>query len=42
VSLKQFMDILDRYLLWYNHHRIKKSLGGMSPVEYRKGLGLCA
>jgi transposase InsO family protein len=40
VSVEQFMDILDRYLLWYNQRRIKRSLGDRSPVEYRQSLGL--
>nr|MDA3951385.1 IS3 family transposase [Spirochaeta sp.] len=25
---------------WYNEKRIKLSLGGVSPVEYRERLGL--
>lgn len=40
VSLEAFMDLLDCYLHWYNEKRIKMSLGGMSPVEYRQCLGL--
>jgi transposase InsO family protein len=35
VSLDSFIDILDRYLYWYNNLRIKMSLNGMSPVNYR-------
>ena len=27
---------------WYNRDRIKVSLGGMSPYNYRKSLGLAA
>ncbi|RNI57892.1 IS3 family transposase [Escherichia coli] len=30
--LKQ--DIID-YIEYYNHHRIKEKLDGMSPVQYR-------
>ncbi|MEW5794001.1 MAG: IS3 family transposase, partial [Bacillota bacterium] len=30
---------LDHYLHWYNHHRIKMSLGAKSPMEYRRSLG---
>ncbi|MBF7143452.1 MULTISPECIES: IS3 family transposase, partial [Pseudomonas] len=26
---------LDEYIYYYNHHRIKLRLGGLSPVEYR-------
>ena len=40
VSLTDFINILDRYLVWYNEKRIKLSLGNMSPLEYRQNLGL--
>ena len=40
ISLEAFMELLDSYLRWYNEKRIKMSLGGMSPVEYRQFLGL--
>ena len=40
ISLHQFMKYLDQYLHWYNERRIKSSLGGLSPVEYRIKLGL--
>ena len=40
VSFEQFMEKLDQYIHWYNEKRIKLSLGGMSPVEYRRSLGL--
>jgi len=36
VSIAEFMDILNRYLHWYNEQRIKMSLGAMSPLEYRR------
>lgn len=42
VNLSDFMDILNNYLVWYNETRIKKSLGYMSPMEYRRSLGLVA
>jgi len=42
VSIDQFIDILDKYLHWYNEKRIKMSLGAMSPLEYRKSLNLAA
>ncbi len=35
-SMNQFMDHLDDYIQWYNNHRIKLSLGGLSPLQYRK------
>lgn len=38
VSVRQFIEILDDYLRWYNQRRIKMSLGAMSPMEYRESL----
>lgn len=40
VSIDQFIAELDEYILWYNHKRIKCSLGGLSPIDYRKQLGI--
>ena len=40
VTMEQFMAELDGYIRWYNETRIKMSLGGRSPVEYRQGLGI--
>ncbi len=40
VRLKRYMEILDNYIYWYNEVRIKLSLGGMSPLEFRQNLGL--
>lgn len=42
ISISDFIDILNNYLVWYNESRIKKSLGYMSPMEYRRSLGLVA
>lgn len=42
VSMESFIEILDSYLHWYNNKRIKISLGGMSPVQYRLSLGMAA
>ena len=42
VSIQGFIDIRNEYLIWYNEKRIKISLGNMSPLEYRRGLGLAA
>ena len=39
-SLAQFMASLDSYMQWYKEKRIKVSLGGLSPLEYREALGL--
>ena len=42
VTVEEFSRELDLYLHWYNEKRIKKSLGYLSPVEYRRSLGLVA
>ena len=42
VTLKQFIEILNNYLIWYNETRIKTSLGNMGPLEYRRNLGLAS
>jgi transposase InsO family protein/transposase-like protein len=42
VSLDAFIQTLNNYMEWYCKKRIKLSLGGMSPMEYRKSLGLVA
>ena len=39
VSIKQFIKLLDNYIHWHNQKRIKISLNGMSPLEYRQSLG---
>ena len=41
VSMESFIEQLDRYIHWYNTERIKLSLGGLSPLAYRRSLGLC-
>lgn len=40
ISIPCFIEILNNYLIWYNEKRIKTSLGNMSPLEYRRSLGL--
>lgn len=42
VSLCQFTNKLDEYIRWYNEKRVKISLGGMSPAQYRRKLRLTA
>ncbi len=42
VSMAQFIRILNNYVIWYNEKRIKISLRNMSPLEYRRSLGLTA
>ncbi|MBR6013963.1 MAG: IS3 family transposase [Selenomonadaceae bacterium] len=41
-SIEDFIATLDDYLHWYNDVRIKKSLGFLSPRDYRQKLGLVA
>lgn len=40
ITIDSFIDKLDKYMHWYNEERIKMSLGGMSPLEYRRSLGI--
>lgn len=40
VTMESFLETLDKYLHWYNNKRIKMSLGGKSPIQYRVSLGL--
>lgn len=42
ISIQEFAEILDSYIRWYSATRIKMSLGAMSPLEYRRSLGLIA
>ena len=39
-SIEEFIAEIDNYLHWYVEKRIKISLGGMSPLNYRKSLGI--
>ena len=38
-SIDSFIETLNDYMHWYCHKRIKLSLGGMSPINYRKSKG---
>lgn len=42
ISTDEFIEHLDQYVHWYNEKRIKMSLGGISPVQYRRRLDLIA
>ena len=42
VTIEEFIAILDDYIHWYAEIRIKISLGGLSPLQYRRKLGLVA
>jgi len=38
-TINQFINHVDDYIHWYNNQRIKLSLGGLSPLQYRKKQG---
>lgn len=42
VSVGDFVEQLDEYLEWYNHKRIKLSLGGVSMMKYRQSMNFVA
>ena len=41
-GVDDFMGSVDRCIHWHNERRIKESLGGMSPLQYRRSLNLAA
>ena len=41
-SIERFMEALGDYINWYNEKRVKVSLGGLSPSQYRRSLGFAA
>lgn len=40
VMIEPFVHEVDAYIQWYNEKRIKLSMGSLSPIEYRRSLGL--
>ena len=34
-TLSDLIKIIDQYIYWYNHERIKLTLGGYSPIQFR-------
>lgn len=34
-DINEFRDELEKYIYYYNNHRIKGKLKGLSPVQYR-------
>jgi putative transposase len=34
-SLSDLIRSIDEYIYWYNNERIKLTLGGYSPIQYR-------
>ena len=39
MTAEEFMGRLEAYLVYYREERINKSLGWVSPMEYRRKLG---
>ena len=42
VSVPEFCRMLNAYLVYYNEQRPKQKLGWLSPMQYRKRMGLAA
>ena len=42
VAVPEFCRMLDAYLRYYNEQRPKEKLGWLSPMQYRRSLGLAA
>lgn len=38
----EVLVLVDEYIRWYNHERIKQSPGWMSPAQYRQSQGMAA
>lgn len=38
----EVLALVDEYIRWHDHERIKQSLGWMSPVQYRQSQGMAA
>lgn len=36
----EVLALVEEYIYWYNHERIKRSLGWMGPVQYRQSRGM--
>ena len=40
IHAEEFIKIITDYMAWYRSERIKLTLGGQSPLEYRRSLGI--
>ena len=38
----EVLALVDEYIRWHDHERIKQSLGWMNPVQYRQSQGMAA
>lgn len=39
-NIDDFVNEVDDYMHWYCKHRIKTTLGGLSPLDYRRSMGV--
>ena len=39
-SIEEFIQEVDEYMHWYCKDRIKSTLGGLSPLDYRRSMGV--
>jgi len=39
-SIEEFIQEVDEYMHWYCKDRIKSTLGGLSPLDYRRSIGV--
>lgn len=39
-SIEEFIQAIDEYIHWYCKDRIKSTLGGLSPLDYRRSMGM--
>ena len=42
VTIEESISQIEEYMVWYRDKHIKMSLGGLSPMEYRKRMGIVA
>lgn len=38
----EVLVLIDDYIRWHDHERIKRPLGWMSPIQYRQSQGMAA
>ena len=38
--MKEFKKAIEEYIQWYNEERINVKRKGLSPLEYRRSLGI--
>lgn len=39
-SIEDFIQEINSYMHWYCKGRIKSTLGGLSPLDYRRSIGI--